>query len=112
MTVKCLPENEKQEIAELYAAKLCSSDDLAQVYSVSRRTINRVLVEMGVARTRVHKGRTVVEPIEMASPADPGPKPVELHIDMIELTFMEKVRCLFKAIFWPTKQQNNVQPRT
>ena len=101
MTVKCLPDIDKTEIAQLYASKLMSSDDLAKCYSVSRRTINRVLVEQGVARTRVYKGRTFVEPVAVeAMPSHHLP----------ELTFWEKVKVFFKVALFPT-QKNNVQPR-
>jgi hypothetical protein len=36
---------------------------------------------------------------------------LELQIDMIELTFAEKVKCLIKAIFWRTPKQENAQIR-
>jgi hypothetical protein len=55
MTVKCLEDHEKSEMAQLYAAGLCSSDDLAKAYDVSKRTVNRVMVEQGVNRVRIYK---------------------------------------------------------
>lgn len=78
MTVKCLPDHDKSEIAQLYAAKLCDSDTLAKSYGVSRRTINRVVVEQGVNRIRVCKPR-VQPPVYVDSSA-----PAELPITMIE----------------------------
>lgn len=101
MTVKCLPEIDKIEIAQLYASKLMSSDELSKSYSVSRRTINRVLVEQGVARTRVYKGRTIVEPV--------APEAMPDH-HLPELTLWEKIKVFFKVAN-PFVQKTNVQPR-
>ena len=96
MTVKCLPDHDKSEIAQLYAAKLCDSDTLAKSYGVSRRTINRVMVEQGVNRVRVCKPRTQ---------SDATPAPVELPITMIEPeSFLTRVlRFVKKALSFPFK---------
>lgn len=73
MTVKCLNETDKAEMASLYAAKLCDTDDLAQAYGVSKRTVNRVMVEQGVNHVRHYKHRTPAGhgmPIDMFEPHD------------------------------------------
>lgn len=77
MTVKCVHDSEKAEIAQLYTSKLCSSDDLGKAYGVSKRTINRVLVEQGVNRVRAPSIRSQPTPVPVQAPA-------ELPITMIE----------------------------
>lgn len=49
MAVKCLTPEEKKDIAELYTSKTMIRKELAQAYVVSERTINRVLIEAGLA---------------------------------------------------------------
>jgi hypothetical protein len=107
MTVKCLTEAHKIHIAFSYDAHKHSSSQLSAEYGVSQRTINRVLVEQGVNRVRAPSIKT--KPTQ--SSAVPQPKQLELQIDMIELTFAEKVKCLIKAIFWRTPKQENAQIR-
>lgn len=107
MTVRCLQPIDKNNIAIAYHLDDKSAEELAPLYDVSVRTIQRVLVERGVnrARARRAKGEGVT------TQAVPQIKPTVLHIDMIELTFKEKVLCLFKAIFWRTNTQDNAQTR-
>lgn len=107
MTVKIIPAEHKSHIAHLYAHENSSSDDITKLYGVSKRTIQRVLVEQGVNRARVR--RTKSEEITICE--TPAKTETPLHIEMIELTFMEKVQCLFKAIFWRTPKQDNAQAR-
>ena len=107
MTVKCLTEEQKIHVAFAYDVHLTSCEELANRFDVSIRTIQRVLVEEGVNRARVR--RTKSEDITIDE--TPKPKPVELHIDMIELTLKEKVLCMFKAIFWRTPKPSNAQIR-
>ena len=49
MAIKCLTPEEKKDIAELYSNKTMIRKELAQAYLVSERTINRVLIEAGLA---------------------------------------------------------------
>ena len=49
MTVKCLTQAQKDLIAHRYKNKLYSQKELAQMMATSERTINRVLVEYGLA---------------------------------------------------------------
>ena len=49
MTVKCLTQQEKTYIAYMYSDKRANQKELAEQFSVSERTINRVLNEMGLA---------------------------------------------------------------
>lgn len=49
MAIKCLTPEEKKDITELYSNKTMIRKELAQAYLVSERTINRVLIEAGLA---------------------------------------------------------------
>lgn len=49
MSVKCLDHNQKKYIAHFYSKKKLNQKELAEQFSVSERTINRVLNEMGLA---------------------------------------------------------------
>jgi predicted component of type VI protein secretion system len=86
MTVKCLDTDQKNFIAAGYRERVFSSEELALQYGVSKRTINRVLVECGVNRIRHCKPRykdnsTMELPIKMFEPNEividesPAPKP-------------------------------------
>ena len=89
MTVKILNDESKNFIAAAYHERVYDSEELAQRYFVSKRTIQRVLVEMGVNRVRKYHGRkadpaqmpiTMVEPDEIIideTPAPTLPKPPE-----------------------------------
>jgi hypothetical protein len=107
MTVKCLTEEDKIQIAFSYDVYKQSSSELGINFGVSQRTINRVLVEQGVNKVRAKR----IKPADIQIAEQPHPKQLELHIDMIELTFAEKVKCLIKAIFWRTPKQENAQIR-
>jgi len=66
MTVKCLDEHTKNFIAAAYREGVYDTDELAEMNDVSKRTINRVCVELGVNKVRVHRPRTQLElPISM-----------------------------------------------
>ena len=49
MSVKCLTEMQKKSIAHFYTNKTLTQKQLAENYFVSERTINRVLIEAGLA---------------------------------------------------------------
>lgn len=51
MAVKCLTPSQKEMIAFWYTRKLRNVTELALMSGVSPRTINRVLVEKGLATT-------------------------------------------------------------
>ena len=51
MTVRCLSQRDKDTIVGVFVAKLFTQRELAQSYKTSERTINRVLVEAGIATT-------------------------------------------------------------
>jgi len=97
MTVRILTDVQKHVIVHQYTFVKIKVKDLAADYKVSRRTINRVLVEMGVAP--VPKPKTV--PLYTQQ--------VELPITMVEPTLMDKVSGFFKSIFGKKQQQTNVQ---
>lgn len=101
MTVKKVSALEKPIVAHFYVHENESTESLALKYGVSRRTINRVLVEMGVARTpRVKlKSTPVVVPVE---------QPLPIQIEMFpEQTFFEKSIALFKRIIAKLFPQTN-----
>jgi hypothetical protein len=107
MTVKKVNEQEKAMIAHMYAYGSTGSDELALKYGVSRRTINRVLVEMGVARTRRVKPKPT--PVEQPTPVVvPVAEPAPVQIEMFpEQTFFEKSIALFKRIIAKLFSQTN-----
>ena len=49
MAVKCLTEPQKKCIAYAYIKKTMTQKELAENFEVSERTINRVLIEAGLA---------------------------------------------------------------
>lgn len=49
MKVKCLTAFEKDAIISLYQRKESTQKELAEMYDVSERTINRVFIEAGLA---------------------------------------------------------------
>ena len=49
MSVKCLNETQKYFVIKAYQAKHKSQKELAEYLKVSERTINRVLIEAGLA---------------------------------------------------------------
>ena len=49
MTVKCLTQAQKDLIVHWYQKKIYNQKELAKNYNTSERTINRVLVEYGLA---------------------------------------------------------------
>lgn len=96
MTVRILTDIQKNVIAYQYSFVKVPVKDLATDYKVSCRTIQRVLVEMGVAPVR--KPRAV--PLYSVQP--------ELPITMTEPSFIQKVKEFFKSIFVKKQQQLNV----
>ena len=97
MTVKIITEIQKHVIVHQYTFMKVKVKDLAADYKVSRRTINRVLVEMGVA------------PVPKPKAVPLYTQQVELPITMVEPTLMDKVSGFFKSIFGKKQQQTNVQ---
>jgi hypothetical protein len=128
MTVKCLTAEDKAEIAMLYQAKI-PSEELARNYEVSKRTINRVLVEQHVNDCRFRRKRLVPHglPIDMfdlpelkvePAPAAAEPvKPVEAaktehkEAPLPELTFFENLKVLLKVIFLRNNKTNDQTAR-
>ena len=97
MTVRIITDVQKHVIVHQYCFVKVPVKDLAIDYKVSRRTIQRVLVEMGVAPVR--KPRAV--PLYSVQ--------AELPITMTEPSFIQKVKEFFKSIFGTKQQQTNVQ---
>lgn len=121
MTVKCLTAEDKAEIALLYQAKI-PSEELAKNYEVSKRTINRVLVEQHVNDCRFRRKRAVPHglPINMfdlpedkvqptPAPAEAKPQPKEDPLP--ELTFFENLKVLLKVIFLRNNKTNDQATR-
>lgn len=99
MPVKCINQLDQLTIASCYTKGHQSVEELAQYYGTSTRTIYRVLFETGVNKSPMRKPR-----IKQATVV---PQPSMLHINKVELTFIEKVQCMFKAIFWRTPKQTD-----
>ena len=97
MTVRIITESQKRYIAHQFIFVKVPVKVLVQEYKVSRRTINRVLVEMGAAPVRKPKAVPLYT------------QQVELPITMVESTFVELVKGFFKSIFSSKQQQTNVQ---
>ena len=49
MAIRCLNEHQKKYIIYYYTRKTLNQKSLAQQFEVSERTINRVLIEAGIA---------------------------------------------------------------
>jgi hypothetical protein len=97
MTVRILTDIQKHVIVHQYCFVKVKVKDLANDYKVSRRTIQRVLVEMGVAPVRKPKEVPLYT------------EQTELPITMVEPTFMDKLKGFFTGIFSSKQQQANVQ---
>jgi phage antirepressor YoqD-like protein len=97
MTVRIITDIQKNIIVHQYTFMKIKVKELAADYKVSRRTIQRVLVEKGVAPVRKPKAVPLYT------------QQTELHITMVEPTFMEKAKGFFKSIFSSKQQQTNVQ---
>ena len=84
MTVKCLDQDQKDFIAAAYRERVFESDELATMHGVSRRTIQRILLECGVARSRVFKGRKP-KTVQPSAPYVPNPVMEQpLPVTMVE----------------------------
>jgi len=97
MTVRIINDTYKHVIAHQYTFVKVPVKVLAEDYKVSRRTIQRVLVEMGVAPVRKPKAVTLYT------------QQVELPIAIVKPSFMKQVKGFFKSIFSSKQQQTNVQ---
>ena len=104
MTVKCLNETTKSYIAHAYVHENASTDDLAKYNHVSTRTINRVLVEMGVARTPNRKPRTV----QTVAPVPYKENWVQKPLNFTKPSLMDNIKSFFQNILDITKK--HVQP--
>ena len=98
MTVRILNAVEKTLVAHQYVHENAKVKNLAVDYKVSRRTINRVLVEMGVAPIRKPKAVPLYN------------VQAELPITMTEPSFIQKVKEFFKSIFAKKQYPSNVYP--
>ncbi len=49
MTVKCLTKDQKDSLINFYVGKTYTQRELSKLYKTSERTVNRVLVEAGIA---------------------------------------------------------------
>ena len=96
MTVRIITDIQKHVIVHQYTFMKVKVKDLAADYKVSRRTINRVLIEMGVA------------PVPKPKAVPLYTQQTELHITMVEPSFIQKVKEFFKSIFVKKQQQLNV----
>ena len=100
MTVKCLGELHKQAIAFQYATLKVPVRDIATEYGVSKRTINRVLVEEGANKVRFKKPlpKTTLPPQVQAplpfEASEPSQQPQPA------LTFMQKIKRFFNTLFF------------
>lgn len=95
MTVKIIDNVRKAVIAYNYEQGSMTCVEMATEHGVSVRTIQRVLVEMGV--NKVINRKPKVQPV---------PTLTELHIEMIEPSFMDKLKNKFKALFSRNQQPN------
>lgn len=121
MTVKIVPQEDKEEIGMLYLARV-PSDELARTYGVSKRTINRVLVEQQVNRAQRRSKQPVPHglPIDMfdfpelpvtdqikPQPQQSAPQETPLP----ELTFFENIKVLLKVVFLRNNKRNDQATR-
>jgi hypothetical protein len=97
MTVKCLCDLHKQNIAFQYGNLKVPVRDIASQYGVSKRTINRVLVEQGANKLRFKKPlpkptlpTQVQANLPFEAPQQPQPA----------LTFMQKIKRFFNTLFF------------
>ena len=97
MTVRIITDVQKHVIVHQYTFMKVKAKDLSLDYRVSHRTINRVLVEMGVAPVR--KSKPIVQHTQQ----------IELPSTIVKSTFMGQVKEFFKSIFSTKQQQINVQ---
>lgn len=97
MPVKCIDPSIKPLIAHAYSVDGVDTDTLALCHAVSKRTIQRVLVEQGANKGRSRYRR-----------AKRNPAQLELPITMIEPTFMESLFAFVKSIFTKKTNQANV----
>lgn len=112
MTVKCLNETVKTYIAHAYVHENASTDELARFNNVSPRTINRVLVEQGVARTPNRKPRTEqsaasVTPVEQIAPVAPAPSKevwVQQPLNLDKPSLIDNIKGFFQNILAITKK--------
>lgn len=100
MTVKCLCDTHKQNIAFQYRNLKVPVRDIATQYGVSKRTINRVLVEEGANKVRFKKSLLKIAlrpqiqaslPFEASEPSQ-QPQPA--------LTFMQKIKRFLNTLFF------------
>ena len=98
MTVRCIGDLQKQAIAFQYRDLRVPVEQIAKEYQVSKRTINRVLVEEGANKVRFHKPK---------QPQLPQPLPIqqELELDLPieyvpQVTFFQKVKLFFQRLFF------------
>lgn len=122
MTVKCLTDQDKVEIAELYVAKI-PTDQLARTYEVSKRTINRVLVEQSANRFRHRRPKYTPHglPIDMfdlpepkaeeiptlTQVSEPQPQPTTQEAPVPEPTFFENLKAMFMGVFLRSNKTND-----
>ena len=72
MSVLCLNEQDQAVIVLTIANSNCNQTDLAQIYGVSRRTIQRVLIDAGVLVYNVHGPKPVPVETPKTVTAAPG----------------------------------------
>lgn len=93
MTVKCITPIQKAVIAHQYSFIKVPVKDLAADHQVSTRTINRVLVELGVAPVRRNKKLILVVPTIQPQP-----------------TLIQKMKDFLKVFF--TKNTANIDAQS
>lgn len=107
MTVKCVTNEQKQAIGQLYMLGT-STDELGITFAVSKRTINRVLVEQGVNNYHRaapnYKPRPVPEPVIKPEPVTEAP---QQEAPLPPLTFFENLKVLLKVIFLRNNKRND-----
>lgn len=93
MTVKCVSNDLKPLIAHAYAVEGVDSETLALAHDVSKRTIQRILVEQGANKIRASYPRIkapLVEPVSTRTP--------DLPIIMFEPVSQPLLSRLFQGI--------------
>ena len=95
MTVRCIGDLQKQAIAFQYRDLRVPVEQIAKEYRVSKRTINRVLVEEGANKVRFHKRKDQrVLPTQQDLWLD-------LPIEFVpQVTFFQKVKLFFQRLFF------------
>ena len=102
MTVKCVSYEDKKLIIRYYQGKLYSQKELASVFQTSPRTINRILVEAGLATAVPRIKGEAYQVMQLLKKYQLQPDELELVITMGK----SAIKSIEEELFNETHQQN------